>query len=123
MLLTDAGLKDVNGDGIFETSAGKPLAIELLTQRGHAIRERAAEVIASDLEDAGLTVNVVPLDVPALVDRLQKGTYDAAYFARLDQRHGSLRQSRLLAQLGQLPRLAPEAEDAGDAVGSGDRSA
>jgi peptide/nickel transport system substrate-binding protein len=37
-------------------------------------------VIASDLEDAGLTVNVVPLDLPALVDRLQKGTYDAAYF-------------------------------------------
>jgi peptide/nickel transport system substrate-binding protein len=80
-LLTDAGLTDVNADGIFETSAGKPLTIELLTQRGHAIRERAAEVIASDLEDAGLTVDVVPLDVAALVDRLQKGTYDAAYFA------------------------------------------
>jgi peptide/nickel transport system substrate-binding protein len=80
-LLTGAGLKDVNGDGIYETSAGKPLAIELLTQRDHAIRERAAEVIASDLEDAGLTVNVVPLDVAALVERLQKGTYDAAYFA------------------------------------------
>ena len=80
-LLTEAGLKDVNGDGIFETSAGKPLAIELLTQRGNAIRERGAEVIASDLKDAGLTVNVVPLDLPALVDRLTKGTYDAVYFA------------------------------------------
>jgi peptide/nickel transport system substrate-binding protein len=83
MLLQDAGLKDVNGDGIYETSAGKPLAIELLTQRGHAIRERAAEVIASDLEDAGLTVNVVPLELAALVERLQKGTYDAAYFTVL----------------------------------------
>ncbi|MEO5823287.1 MAG: ABC transporter substrate-binding protein [Vicinamibacteraceae bacterium] len=82
-LLTEAGLKDVNGDGIYETSAGKPLTIELLTQRGHAIRERAAEVIASDLEDAGLTVNVVSLDLPALVDRLQKGAYDAAYFTVL----------------------------------------
>ena len=80
-LLTDAGLKDVDGDGIFETSAGKPLAIELLTQRGHAIRERGAQVIASDLKEAGLTVNVVPLDVPALIDRLTKGTYDAAYYA------------------------------------------
>jgi peptide/nickel transport system substrate-binding protein len=81
MLLKDAGLKDVNGDGVFETSAGKPLAIELLTQRGHAIRERGAAVIASDLAEAGLTVSVVPLDAPALVERLQKGTYDAAYFA------------------------------------------
>ena len=79
-LLTGAGLKDVNGDGIYETSAGKPLAIELLTQRGHAIRVRAAEVIASDLEDAGLTVNVVPLDPPALVERLEKGNYDMVYF-------------------------------------------
>jgi peptide/nickel transport system substrate-binding protein len=83
LLLMDAGLKDVNGDGIYETSTGKPLTIELLTQRGHAIRERASEVIASDLEDAGLTVNVVPLDLPALVERLQKGTYDAAYFTVL----------------------------------------
>jgi peptide/nickel transport system substrate-binding protein len=80
-LLAEAGLKDVNADGIFETSAGKPLTIELLTQRGHAIRVRAAEVIASDLEDAGLTVNVVALDVAALLDRLDAGTYDAAYFA------------------------------------------
>jgi peptide/nickel transport system substrate-binding protein len=80
-LLTDAGLKDVDGDGTFETSTGKPLAIELLTQRGHAIRERGAQVIASDLRDAGLTVNVVPLDLAALIDRLTKGTYDAAYFA------------------------------------------
>jgi peptide/nickel transport system substrate-binding protein len=80
-LLADAGLKDVDGDGIFETSTGKPLAIELLTQRGHAIRQRAAEVIAADLKDAGLTVNVVALDLSALIDRLTKGTYDAAYFA------------------------------------------
>jgi peptide/nickel transport system substrate-binding protein len=79
-LLTDAGLKDVDGDGMFETSTGKPLAIEVLTQRGHAIRERGAQVIASDLKDAGLTVNVVPLDLPALIDRLTRGTYDAAYF-------------------------------------------
>jgi peptide/nickel transport system substrate-binding protein len=80
-LLTEAGLKDVNADGIFETTAGRPLTIELLTQHGHAIRERAAEVIASNLEDAGLSVDVVALDLPALADRLEKGTYDAAYYA------------------------------------------
>jgi peptide/nickel transport system substrate-binding protein len=79
-LLTHAGLKDVDGDGIFETSTGRPLAIELLTQRGHAIRERGAQFIASDLRDAGLAVDVVPLDLPALIDRLTKGTYDATYF-------------------------------------------
>jgi peptide/nickel transport system substrate-binding protein len=78
-LLTGAGFKDTNGDGTFEGPDGKPFAIELLTQRG--LRERGAAVIAADLKAAGLTVNVVSMDVPALVDRLTKGTYDAAYFA------------------------------------------
>jgi peptide/nickel transport system substrate-binding protein len=80
-LLTGAGLTDVNGDGIYEDARGRPLRIELLTQKGHALRERGAAVIESDLEDAGLTVDVVALDVPALVDRLTKGAYDAVYFA------------------------------------------
>lgn len=80
-LLAGAGLKDVNGDGIFETAQGRLLTIELLTQKGHALRERGAAVIESDMEDAGLTVNVVALDIPALVDRLTKGSYDAVYFA------------------------------------------
>jgi len=59
--------------------------VPIASGRGHAaaisIRQRGAEVIASDLKDVGLTVNVVPLDVAALIDRLTKGTYDAAYYA------------------------------------------
>jgi peptide/nickel transport system substrate-binding protein len=80
-LFAEAGLKDTNGDGQFETSTGKPLRMELLTQRGHAVRERGAAVLADDLEEAGVGVDVVALDLPALVERLQKGTYDAVYFA------------------------------------------
>ena len=80
-LFAEAGLKDSNGDGQFETAPGKPLRVELLTQRGHAVRERGAAVLASDLEEAGVGVDVVPLDLPALIERLQRGTYDAVYFA------------------------------------------
>ena len=40
-LLAEAGLKDVNGDGIFETSRAAACAIELLTQRGNAIANAA----------------------------------------------------------------------------------
>ena len=61
-LLAEVGLTDRNGDGPLDLG-GKPLAIELLTQRGHAGRERGSAVIAADLQKAGLTVDVVALDV------------------------------------------------------------
>jgi peptide/nickel transport system substrate-binding protein len=80
-LLAEAGLKDADGDGLFDGPKGKPFTIELLTQRGHALRERGAAVIAADLQKAGVTVEIVPLDLPALVERLTTGTYDAVYFA------------------------------------------
>ena len=38
-------------------------------------------MLESDLENVGLTVNVVALDIPALVERLTRGNYDAVYFA------------------------------------------
>jgi peptide/nickel transport system substrate-binding protein len=80
-LLAEAGLKDADGDGLFDGPKGKPFTIELLTQRGHALRERGAAVIAADLQKAGVTVDVVALDPPALVERITTGAYDAVYFA------------------------------------------
>jgi peptide/nickel transport system substrate-binding protein len=80
-LFAEAGLKDADGDGLFDGPKGKPFTIQVLTQRGHALRERGAAVIAADLQKAGVTVDVVPLDVPALVERLTTGNYDAAYFS------------------------------------------
>ena len=80
-LFTEAGLKDADGDGLFDGPKGRPFTIELLTQRGHALRERGAAVIAADLQKAGVTVDVVALDLPALVERITSGNYDAVYFS------------------------------------------
>jgi peptide/nickel transport system substrate-binding protein len=79
-LFAAAGLTDRNGDGTLETRSGKPVRIELFTQRGHAMRERAASVLKADLEAVGLDVDVVTFDAPALGERLTKGAYDATYF-------------------------------------------
>lgn len=78
--LASIGLRDRDGDGLVETAAGRPARITLLTERGHTLRERGAAVIQQDLQAIGLTVNVVALDQPALIDRLLSGQYEAIYY-------------------------------------------
>jgi peptide/nickel transport system substrate-binding protein len=78
--LASIGLRDRDGDGLAETAAGQPVRITLLTQRGHTLRQRGASVIQQDLRAIGLTVNVVALDRPALIQRLIGGEYEALYF-------------------------------------------
>lgn len=83
-LLDELGLKDVNKDGIRDTdSKGTPVRFNLFTQRGHATRERAAAVIKEDLRKIGIQVDVTPLDLPALRERIASGVYDAIYFGIL----------------------------------------
>ena len=44
-----------------------------------SVRERAAAVIAQDLGRLGVTVDVVPLEFGALIDRVSRMDFDAAY--------------------------------------------
>ena len=79
-LLAAAGLTDRDGDGLLDTRTGRPARVELLTQRGHAMRERGASVIREDLRALGLDVSVATFDAGTLGERLTKGDYDATYF-------------------------------------------
>jgi peptide/nickel transport system substrate-binding protein len=80
VLLASAGLTDRNGDGMLEDASGKPVRFSILTQRGHTIRERTVAVLQEQLRQVGLAVDVVALDVQALVQRWAKGDYDTIYF-------------------------------------------
>jgi peptide/nickel transport system substrate-binding protein len=79
-LLDAIGLTDRNGDAARDTAAGTPARFALLTQKGNAVRERAAAFLQQELAKVGLGVDVVPLEVGALVERITKGTYNAAWF-------------------------------------------
>ncbi|MEX2272027.1 MAG: ABC transporter substrate-binding protein [Vicinamibacterales bacterium] len=79
-LLAALGLEDRNGDGIREDANGREARIAILTQRGHTIRERMTSVIQEDLRRAGIAVDVVPLEVGALIARIGSGDYDAVLF-------------------------------------------
>ena len=47
---------------------------------GLTARERAAAVLQEDLRQVGILVDVVPLEFGALIDRITRSDYDAAYF-------------------------------------------
>jgi len=79
-LLRRVGLDDRDGDGRLEDAGGRPARFSILTQQGHTLRERGASVIQDQVRRIGLGVDVVTLEPGALVERLTKGDYDAAFF-------------------------------------------
>ena len=79
-LLERAGLRDRDGNGIREDTAGREARFTLLTQRGHTIRERMAAIVQDDLRKVGVAVDVVPLEVGSLIARIGGGDYDAVLF-------------------------------------------
>lgn len=79
-LLASIGLVDRRGDGRLEDSAGRPAHFTLLTQKGKTDRERTASLLAAQLKAVGLDVDVVALDLQALVAHLMADDYDAVYY-------------------------------------------
>lgn len=78
-LLASAGLMDRNGDGTVEDATGKPVRFSILTQADH-IRARVVAVVQEQLRQAGIVVDVVPLDPSGLFQRFTEGNYDSIYF-------------------------------------------
>lgn len=65
---------------MLEDPSGQPARITLVTQKGNTALERGAAFVRDDMKKAGLTIDVVPLEVGALIDRLERGDYEAVYF-------------------------------------------
>jgi len=80
VILAGLGLRDKDSDGMLEDTAGAPVRFALVTQKGNTALEKGAAFIRDELKKVGLAVDVVPLEVGALVDRMTKGEYDALYF-------------------------------------------
>ena len=80
-LLAKIGIADHNGDGVLEDSRGRPIRFTLLTQKGNTARERGAIMIRDELRKIGVTVDVAPIDLGALVTAFTAtGEYEAIYF-------------------------------------------
>jgi peptide/nickel transport system substrate-binding protein len=82
-LLAALGLAARDTDGVLHDRGGRPARLSLLTQKGNTSLERGAAVIRDSLHGIGVQVDVVALEAGALVDRVMRGDYDAAYFSLL----------------------------------------
>jgi peptide/nickel transport system substrate-binding protein len=78
-LLAGLGLRDRDGDGMLDDQAGSPARFTLLVQKGVTASERGAAVIRDDLARVGVGVDVVALDLGAIMGRWSQRDYDAIY--------------------------------------------
>ncbi len=79
-LLASVGLRDTDGDGMLEDQRGEPARFTILTGTGSSIRTRSLSMVQEQLRRVGLDVDVVPLEVNAMVARWTARDYDAMYF-------------------------------------------
>jgi peptide/nickel transport system substrate-binding protein len=79
-LLNGLGLGDRDGDGMLEDRSGAPAGFTLVTVKGNTSLERGAAFIVEELKKVGLAVQVAPLEVGAVIQRIERGDYEAVYF-------------------------------------------
>jgi peptide/nickel transport system substrate-binding protein len=79
-LLASIGMTDRDRDGLLEDAAGKPVRFAVVTQKGDTIKERTVSIIKEQLRQAGLSVDIVPMERNPLRALLGTGDYDAVYF-------------------------------------------
>ena len=82
-LLKSIGLEDRNNNGIVEDAAGTEARFTVLTQRGITNFERGTTVLREHAKQAGIELDIVPLEVGALIERIDSCNYDAVYMRAL----------------------------------------
>jgi len=77
-LLDEAGWRRDPGDGS-RRREGKPFRFELLIFQGNPVQEQIAALLQEGLSRNGVKMEVRILDFPALLDRLHRHDYEAAF--------------------------------------------
>jgi peptide/nickel transport system substrate-binding protein len=78
-LLASIGLRDRDGNGTLDDEAGRPVRFSVLIRQGGVLRERTVSVLQEQFKTIGVGVDVVALDMGAIVQRWQKGDYDSVF--------------------------------------------
>ena len=79
-MLRGLGLEDRNGDRVLEDRAGNPARFTLITQRGNTALERGALSLRDELARVGIAIDVAPLELGSMIDRMLNSKYEAIYY-------------------------------------------
>jgi peptide/nickel transport system substrate-binding protein len=79
-LIARLGLSRDRSTGMLHDANGSEIRFSLLTQKGNTSLERGAAFIRDSMRPLGVRIDVVSLEVGALIARIMQGDYDAAYF-------------------------------------------
>lgn len=79
-LLSQAGWRDTNGDGIRDR-AGKKLSIALLVPAGNKIGVDQGQIFQDSLKKIGVELTVQQLEGATFFQHVMRGNYQAAFFA------------------------------------------
>jgi peptide/nickel transport system substrate-binding protein len=82
-LLKQIGLEDRNKNGVVEDAKGTEARFTVITQRGVGYYERGTAVLREQAAKIGVALDVVPLEFPALLERMLACNYDAVYMRPL----------------------------------------
>ena len=74
-MLSDAGYRDRDGDGVIEDESGNPIQFNLTTNKGNELREKMANIIKEDLEKLGMQVDFKPIEFNSFITKLSS-TFD-----------------------------------------------
>lgn len=78
-LLKSIGLEDRDGNGVAETASGVEARFTVLTQRGITSYERGTTLLRERAARVGVVLDIVPLEVNTMIERMLKSDYDAIY--------------------------------------------
>ncbi len=122
-ILRDIGLEDRDGNGVVEDAAGTEARFTVLVQRGLAYLERGTTELREELARVGIALDIAPLETGAVVERLLACDYDAIYFKASATDLDPAGNMDLWLSSGSGALLELSADEAGHAVGGGDRRA
>jgi peptide/nickel transport system substrate-binding protein len=78
-LLDGLGLVDRDGDGVRDDAAGAPVRFTVLVQKGITASEKGGAALRERFAAVGVGLDVVAMDLGAMMGRWQQGDYDAIY--------------------------------------------
>lgn len=82
-ILKSIGLEDRNGNGVVEDLQGHEARFTVITQRGIGWYERGTTELRNRLAQAGIALEIAPIDNGALIQRLLSSDYEAMYYRPL----------------------------------------